>query len=297
MAADLGKLAKKLNRELGVDVYQYDIDDYSFLFRPLKIGELELANKGSYKFFELEDLFVKAVTLYPEDFDIDDVPAGYITQYCQEILDVSGFDNVDVIVEMLERHRSLAENNFIFMMKSHIITAMPTYKEEDFDDLTMDQMIAKLVLAETILSIQTTMGTDYYSPDAFKIHISAPGEDGEEVVHAPQPQATPQPQPQQKGINPLDSPIVERKQGMSDEEYETMKRQVIQQIAARNAEAARFAQEPAPTDYSHLEKESLDSLKAMLGVTKENDPIAAKLAANRHKERNVARQLGLPYND
>jgi hypothetical protein len=291
MTADLKAIKAKLRQEHGVAIHQFDIAGLTFLFRPLTIGELELANDETYKAFELEDLYVKAVTLYPEDVDFDDIAAGHVTQYADQILKASGFEDVSVIVQHLNKHRARAQNNIIFMMKAHIITAMPTYKDDDFDQFSMDELAEKLVMAETILSIQTTMGTEYYSPDAFKLHISELGEEDEFTVEVQKRK----PRQKPKGINPLDVPI-ERQ--MTDEEYEKMRKQIIKKIRDQN-ENIDFV-DPSKrqhVDYSALEKRPLEELKAMMGVTKQNDPIAQKLFQNSGRVRRTAQSMGVPYSD
>src|SRR5688500_12351927 len=95
-----------LEAEYGLKLHIFSIDKFDFIYRPLTIKELSVAHAGDYDFAELEDKYVSDVTLYPENFDFGKIKAGYITRYADEILKVSGFDDLGTINGMMEAHRA-----------------------------------------------------------------------------------------------------------------------------------------------------------------------------------------------
>lgn len=267
---DLDALRESLIEEYG-EVYEFKVDKYHFFFRPLTIRELSLANMPGVDIAALEDHYVQEATLFPPNFNFDSIKAGFVTQYADEVLRISGFDDLGVINEMLETHRARAHNDIIHTMKSYIITAMPAYKEEDLMDLPMIEFTRKVVLAEEIITIQ--QGLSGIETTGFKLVIKPVGAVEEEEEEPQEIRRDPR---RDKPRKRAEVPMREQAR-MSEEEREKMKRKYIAQIRDQNRESINVHEMRGPLDDSGLEEMDPEMLERMLGVARADDPIARKL--------------------
>lgn len=133
-------------------VYQMGMRNRSFVMRPLTVGEYLSLQSFSLSSAELEEHLVKLALLHPLDFDIDIQSAGLITTLAEEILQASGFANPQVARDVLESKRNQS-NDIYMLMKAIVLSAIPSYKESELDDLTFAKLAEKVVLAEKILEI------------------------------------------------------------------------------------------------------------------------------------------------
>lgn len=260
---NLADIKQAIAQQIGV-VHEFKIAKYVFLFRPLTIRELTLP-AGEIDFAELEDQYVRSATIYPPQFDFDGIKAGYVTRYADEILRVSGFDDLGVINEMLERHRARAKNAIIHTMKTYVMIAMPAYKVEDLMDLTMEELSELVVQAEEIITIQQNLNG--MENTGFKLIITPVNADEEEEEEeAPAPKARP------KKAAPA------KKRSMSPEEEKKMKDHYLAQIRSQNRDVVNPHEQTGPVDLSVLaEAFDPETLEHITGIARPDDPIAAKL--------------------
>lgn len=256
---ELSEVKKQL--ELDFTIYEFKIGGFEFLYRPLTIKELSLPSEKNISSVELEDYYLRSATLYPAVFNWDKMKAGHVSQYVDEILRESGFDNLGAINKMLERHRQAAETNIITSIKSYIITAMPAYKESDLLDISMDELVRLVVMAEEIITLQQQInGID---TTGFKLVISP-------VNGQEEPEAKPAPKKQKpKAAQP--------EQALTDEQRDEMRKAHIRRIKSNNASIKDTTSDVRDFDTSWLEDLDEDALRTISGVTKQNDPIADKL--------------------
>ena len=247
MAKHIVYVKERLESELGIPIFQFEIGGNTFLYRQFTVGELNtLATADDVS--GIEDVFVKNATLYPEDFDFDKIKAGYVLQYADDIIRNSQYQDLGKIAERLEELRALAKINVISHMKTMIITAMPAYKEEELDLLTYEELLHKTVLSEGILEMQATLAG--LSTDGIKLSIVPIGQD------AP----------------------VEKKEQIHPEKEEALKKKLIDQIKHQNRETVSPAvASEIPVDTEKFKDLSIEQLQGILGITKKGDPIAAML--------------------
>ncbi len=254
-------------------VFSCSIDDQQYLYRPITIKESSRIRASSVSSADVEDLVVELAILYPENFDIDSIMAGYVSQLANAIIEDSGLNNLGKINEMLEANRLSYQTDIVKTMISVVITAMPSYSVEQLLELTMEQLAGKVVMAENIITTQQEMAG--FEDPTFKLFIRSIDDDSEEyeeeVVEEPRPKPKAQPKPQVK------RPEKPSKPSKSEEE---VKHGLIQMIIAQNMQSLRANTDLSQFDLKvdELEKMDVDTLRGILGIAKNNDPIAAALA-------------------
>lgn len=145
----------ELKKQFG-NVYSTTLGGIEYVFRPLTIEEyeyiLEIIGESGID-ADLEDYAVRFSVVDPPNVNLDKMKAGHVTALADEILRISGFVEIDYLVELLTSHRASMEKATA-MMKAIVIAAMPSYTDEDLNSLTMDKLLEKLALAEKIISVQ-----------------------------------------------------------------------------------------------------------------------------------------------
>lgn len=134
-----------------------------YIFRSLTLREhnhvVAVAEKS---LSQAEELTILLATLYPdvdEDF-IGNLPAGTVSALSEEILDYSGWTNPKYAIQVLNQQRETMEE-LQNLVKAFIISAMPSYTEEDIDGMTFHNIFHKVALSEKVVSIQQeTMGIE-----------------------------------------------------------------------------------------------------------------------------------------
>lgn len=136
-------------------IFKNVFKDKTFVFRAINLREFQSLSRSTLNSAESEDEVLNAAVIYPDNPDFDSLPAGFVGNLAAEILDVSGFQNPKSATEKLEGFRS----DVLFLMKAMIIATMPDYTEEQLDNLTFNQLLSKVVLAEKIIEVnQAAMG-------------------------------------------------------------------------------------------------------------------------------------------
>lgn len=137
------------------EIFSTEIKGKLFVFRTLSIGEFTSLpmGKGGIDQFELEDLILEKGVLYPQDAELDRIPAGIASTIAEEILEVSGFLNPSRAKELLEQKRD-ESGQLIQLMKIFICAAMPSFDLNRVNDMSFSQLIETVVMAEKIFEIQ-----------------------------------------------------------------------------------------------------------------------------------------------
>lgn len=163
-------------------------DDY--VFRVMKFRELREIQKIKDQ-TEAEDAIVERCLLFPSFKDLEDRVAGVVSSLAEEIIDFSCFMNPDRAKLILQEEKEKAEDVWT-AMKSIVLMAMPSYKYDELDDMTFEEMSRLVALSEKVIRLnQQLMGVD----SNFEFVLT---EDGEEE-EAPQQEAKP--------ANPSQDPI------------------------------------------------------------------------------------------
>lgn len=128
-----------------------------YIFRALtfqEFDEISHAFNSEWDSAEAEEAIIALGLLYPEDVDLDRMPAGIVTSLASEILTVSGFLPGDEYTKNVVEECRAQTTEFRNMMYAVIIMAMPAYKTEDLDNFTFAELAKKLALSENIIQMQ-----------------------------------------------------------------------------------------------------------------------------------------------
>lgn len=128
-----------------------------FIFRPMTKAEVkyfsDLARSESTT--DVEEMVVDRCVIWPETYDLDKHAAGFISTFCSEIRDFSGFEDQEGFVDLIDQSRASADK-LTNLIKAFIIAAMPTFHPDEIDNLTLFKSIELLGLAEKILELKSS---------------------------------------------------------------------------------------------------------------------------------------------
>jgi hypothetical protein len=134
-------------------VYSVNVRGEEYVFRQLTFDEFDAARRSGASTAEAEEELVAQVLLQPESLP-DNAPAGAVTAIAETLFEVSGFGSPQRMKAILDGARQAADGNVWVMMKAVVLATMPGYVEEDLNELTFDQLAAKVALSEQIFRIQ-----------------------------------------------------------------------------------------------------------------------------------------------
>lgn len=278
MPDNIDDIKAELESQLNIKLYVFTVEKYRFIYRPLNIKELSKIATNRSDIDDLEDYFVESATLYPESFDFGEIKAGYVMRYAEKILIDSGFGGLGELNSLLTRYREFAETDIIHMLKTYILTAMPAYKEEDFDSWSMDEFARKAVLAEDIITIkQNINGID---SSGFKLVISKADGSYDESEYYSREDERRNEKHQRRQAPP--SPPKQKKSVLSKSDEENLRKKMISMIREQNKEVVdpdkmELHTRDASSTWDDM---TTDQLKGILGQVRNNDPIAARLHNN-----------------
>lgn len=159
-------------------IFSVGVGREEYIFRALTIREHEKVTKLANKSMSTaEELVISSALLYPklDEEGIGNLQAGTVSALAEEILDYSGWTNPKYAKGILEQERSRMDE-LQFLVKAFILSALPSYTEEDLDQLTFHQIFHKVALAEKTISIQQeTMGIE----GSIKIDLIDPEEEAQ----------------------------------------------------------------------------------------------------------------------
>lgn len=147
-------IVAELKKQHGSDIFSVHIGKKDYAFRPLTYGEYKEYTQLGLSAADLEEIIVNAAVVYPENIDLDIMLPGNVSALSDEILEYSCFTSLEKTEEKLEASRMAAMHG-IEMMKAFIISAMPTYRPEDLDCLTIQKLTVLLATSELILEIKS----------------------------------------------------------------------------------------------------------------------------------------------
>jgi hypothetical protein len=122
------------------------------VFRPLLYYEYDaiIALEESTSPPEINDIIASRCTLYPKDSGwIDNTKAGVVDQYAQEIIDYSGWDSSEKMLEMLNESREQA-NSLPALIEIVVCTVYKSVSPEDLRKMTLREQLDIYAKAETI---------------------------------------------------------------------------------------------------------------------------------------------------
>lgn len=173
MSLDAEGIAK-LKVEHG-EVFAVTVGKVEYIFRALTFGEFNIIMNTEESSADTEDLVVETALLYPLDVNFDRLSAGAITSLAGEILDVSGFTDIDSCLQQMENARVKA-GSAIAMMQAFVIASGQQYSAKEFDGFTFQTLADKVALAEQVLELQA----EVMRGSPVKMSFVAPDEEEQE---------------------------------------------------------------------------------------------------------------------
>jgi hypothetical protein len=168
-------------------LYSVSVKGIDLLFRELTFAEFDkidkLQDSGDFSSADAEDYILECTIVYPENFNLNKIPAGAVSSLSQEILDASGFASARTAKRILEQKRFKA-SEVRTLMKAFVLATINTYSPEDLDNMTFSQLSERVALAEKIIEVQQSIyGIE---PTNVKLDLIDPEEEAlkEQVIAA-----------------------------------------------------------------------------------------------------------------
>ena len=193
------------------NIYTVDVKGNNLIFRELTFTEydliLYLQGLEEYSYADIEDFIIEYAIVYPENFNLEKIPAGLVTNLAQNILELSGFFSVKIAKGILEDKR-LQMTEVRNLMKAFVISTMPGYLPEDLDEMTFSQLAEKVALAEKIIELKQS--TYEVQNNNLKLQLIDPEEEYEKQQHIKQVYDKAKPE----GAATANDPIAQKLWGM-----------------------------------------------------------------------------------
>lgn len=240
-----------------------DEDGTEYLFRSLTLEEVRLVEyfivNRLKTGIEIEDHCLETCILYPENLDLDEVAPGTAQQISEEILRISGIADANYVITSMLNTRAKMDSDILIDIKSYIISAMPSYNDNELDKFTLLELIEKLILSEKILTLQSQLaGVDQ------KIELNIERIDGEENI--PEEEYEVVRKKTSKATNKTNSDL-------------PSKEELIRRIQKENAEQYssrdHYVNPNASEEWQGFDLELLDKMEGVKDIA--DDPIARKL--------------------
>lgn len=159
-------------------LYNVNVKGTDLLFRELTFAEFDRIEQyqyaGEYSSADAEDYILECTVVYPENFNINKIPAGAVSQIAQEVLDASGFATARTAKRIIEEKRALA-GEVRSLMKAFVLATIHTYSPEDLDKMTFSQLAERVTLAEKIIEVQQSING--IEPTQVKLDLIDPEEE------------------------------------------------------------------------------------------------------------------------
>lgn len=141
-------------------IFSTVLKNKEIFFRELTFEEydkiVEYKNSESYSSADVEDVIIAAAVVYPDNFNINDLPPGLISSLSQQIVDISGFYSAKIAKGILSDKREKA-NEVRSLMKAFVLATIHTYSPKDLDGMTFSQLAENVALSEKIIEIQQSI--------------------------------------------------------------------------------------------------------------------------------------------
>lgn len=152
-------LVFRLKEKYG-NIYSVTIKNTDFIFRELTFQEykkiLYLKDLEGFSSADIEDIILTFSIVYPEDFDLNKIPAGNISALSQDVLDISGITSAKLAKSILDQKR-LEVNEVKNLMKAFVLATITSYTPEQLEVMTFSELAEKVALSEKIIEIQQAM--------------------------------------------------------------------------------------------------------------------------------------------
>lgn len=166
-----------LKKEYG-KIFLASYNNNEYIFRPLTLNEFYTVS-GKHSSDELDDV-VKAIIVYPENIDLDRLPAGFSTAMLDQSMEKSGYSDLQKAKKILEDARDDA-TRLLEMMKTFVLAARPTVDPDSLDDLTFFGLCKEVARAEKILEILSNNSNP--AIDSVTVSIPDPVAEAEEAAN------------------------------------------------------------------------------------------------------------------
>lgn len=139
------------------NIYSVNIKNHTLVFRELTFKEynkiLHYKDLEDSSSADIEDLILKFTIVYPEDFDIYQIPPGNISSLSQSVLDISGISSAKLAKQILDKKREEA-SEVKNLMKAFVLAAINSYSPDDLEEMTFSELAEKVALSEKIIEIK-----------------------------------------------------------------------------------------------------------------------------------------------
>lgn len=152
-------LVFKLKEKYG-NIYLVNIRGIDLIFRELTFQEykkiLYLKDLDGFSSADIEDIIISYSIVYPENFDINKIPAGNVSALSQDVLDISGITSAKLAKSILDQKR-IEANEVKNLMKAFVLATITSYTPDELDAMTFSELAEKVALSEKIIEIQQAM--------------------------------------------------------------------------------------------------------------------------------------------
>lgn len=139
------------------NIYSVDIKGQPCVFRELTFSEynkiLYLKDLEDYSSADVEDVILEYSVVYPDNFDINRIPPGYVSSLAGNVLDISGITSVKLAKTILEEKREEA-NEVKSLMKAFVLATITSYTPEQLEAMTFSELAEKVALSEKIIEVK-----------------------------------------------------------------------------------------------------------------------------------------------
>ena len=141
-------------------LYTTTVKGINLLFRQMTYNEFDkfitIQESQGYSLADSEDYILENCVVYPENFNINIIPAGAVSSIADAVLEASGFSSAKTAKRILESKREKA-SEVRGLMKAFVLATISTYSPEDLDCMTFSQLSERVALAEKIIEIQQSI--------------------------------------------------------------------------------------------------------------------------------------------
>jgi hypothetical protein len=138
-------------------LYGTSVKGIDLLFRELTYKEfdkfLAIQDAQGYSSADSEDYLIETCIIYPENFDINRIPAGAVSSISDAVLEASGFSSARMAKRILESKRDKV-SEVRGLMKAFVLATINTYTPEELDEMTFSQLAERVALAEKIIEVK-----------------------------------------------------------------------------------------------------------------------------------------------
>lgn len=124
------------------------------VFRRLSLDEFGIIFNSHLHTDEKEEKIVQSVVVWPDRFNVEDLPPAAVSMLQQKIFKVSNFASVEEANEILQEIKEEESRNIVSLVKAFIIAAIPTYKPEELGTKTFEEICRLIGLSENVFGIQ-----------------------------------------------------------------------------------------------------------------------------------------------